>query len=190
MNNREEDNWKEYWRKNNPEYKKNKSDKIFKVIFFSLLSIFICFIFWTSNKNKIMSTLTNASPEYQDNELEYIDSEFIQAMESIRQLYNEDTLKLDSIDKEIVSLSNLKVTKLFESLHRDMTKELIQINPASNKEDSYISHLERFNKLFKNYYKSLETILEENNKRYYKQDDKIIYYYKHSVANPKVSYFF
>lgn len=171
-----DDEWKEFWRKNSPTYQKNKRRKRNKILLISLgiimLSVLIGFVII---KKPNIDILDNS--KYADNgSIEFKDHLFISAIEEISELYDEDTLDYNKIDKAIDKISLLSVSSIFNELYIYTIEELEHINPINNtygdieNKNNYITFSNEF-------FDKLETVMLGNNKEYTRTNKGIEYTY-------------
>jgi hypothetical protein len=180
MNIQEEDNWREYWRQNSPEYQRNKRQQKSQRILFIVVSGIIVFVILTKPKfnEETFSAAYDHIVDYSNSggNISYKDELFLEKMQTIQNLYDKDTLDIDLINKHILSLSEIPVTDLFRDLHKEAQDELLKINPYVNKNATTDEHKFRFYTYYDIYFNKFETVLKENNKKYERKDDRITYY--------------
>ena len=115
--------------------------------------------------------------KYIDNgAITFKDNLFISAVKDINELYDEDTLDYNKIDKAIKNVSLFSVSSIFDELYIYTIDELERINPLNNSYDE-IENRNNYITFAIGFFDNLETVLIENNKDYKRTDDGIEYTY-------------
>lgn len=177
---KKDEDWKEYWRKNSPTIQKMRREarntKIFVFMSVSFLAFIIIFI---AIKKPNLDILDN-NKIVDRGAITFRDNLFISAIEDITELYDEDTLDYNKIDKAIKQVSLISVSSIFEDLYICTVDELELINPINPINNNY-DELENRNNyaIFANgFFDNLENVLLENNKEYTRKDNRIEYKYR------------
>lgn len=174
---KKDEDWKEYWRKNSPTIQKMRREarntKIFIIMAVSFLAFIIIFVvikkpnFDILDNNRIVD----------NNSITFKDHLFVTAIEDITELYDEDTLEYNKIDKAIKKVSLISVSSIFEDLYISTIDELERINPSYNSYDE-LENRNNYVTFANGFFDNLETVLLENNKEYTRKDNRIEYKYR------------
>lgn len=174
---KKDEEWKEFWRKNSPTIqemrRQSRNTKIFIFMSVSFLAILITFIaikkpnFDILDNNRIID---NGAITFNDNL-------FISAIKDITELYDEDTLDYNQIDKAIKQVNLISVSSIFEDLYISTIEELELINPINNSYDEF-ENRNNYAIFANGFFDNLENVLLENNKEYTRKDNRIEYKYR------------
>lgn len=174
---KKDEDWKEYWRKNSPTIQKMRREARNTKIFFIMSVTFLAFVIIFIAIKKPNFDILDNNRIINNGAITFNDNLFISAIKDITELYDEDTLDYNKIDKAINQVSLISVSSIFEDLYISTIDELERINPLHNSYDELVNR-NNYTIFANGFFDNLETVLLENNKEYTRKDNRIEYKYR------------
>lgn len=174
---KKDEDWKEYWRKNSPTIQKIRREARNTKIFFIMAVTFLTFVIIFIAIKKPNFDILDNNKHFDNGAITFNDNLFISAIEDITELYDEETLDYNKIDKAIKQVSLISVSSIFEDLYISTIDELKRINPSYNSYDE-LENRNNYVTFANEFFDNLETVLLENNKEYTRKDNRIEYKYR------------
>lgn len=175
MKNKEDENWKEFWRNNSPTYKANKKAEFINRLLIITSIIGIAIFIFILPKEKFKDMNINGIISQNDDAISYFDHVYISYMDELRILLEDEKLNIDELNKLIKSINKLNVSSVFNELHTNSCNKLNELSSLNKHDKNFKNEFFTYMNVF---YNNLENTLLENKKFFYKEDDMINYKYK------------